>query len=194
MRSRIGEVIETNTTVFVAQCYTLHSSPPFGSLVYTFDGDTAVFGVVSSSSTESTDPGRRIIARGMEANDFEDIYRDNPQIPKLLRTIFNAFIIGHKREADYFPYLPACPPRIHSFVYQSDQDQIKQSTQSLDFLSYLLNSTFPAGDEIVCAFLRQAAAAHDDRQEFLVTSGKQLALLLNSDLTRLNAILRRIRP
>jgi len=194
MGKRIGEIIETSTQGFLAQCYTLHEPPPIGSLVHTLDRDISVFGVVYNASTESTDPGRRIIARGLEASDVEDVYRSNPQIPKLLRTTFNVFIIGHKQETDYYNYLPACPPRVHNFVYQSDPDQIRQFTRSLDFLPFFLNSTFAAGDEVICALLRQAAVAHDDPHEFLVASGKQLALLLSRDLNRLNSILRRIRP
>ena len=56
---RVGEVIEANTTGFVAQCYELYQSPPLGSLVKTTDLPVELYAVVYSTATTSVDPGRR---------------------------------------------------------------------------------------------------------------------------------------
>jgi hypothetical protein len=193
---KIGEVIEASTGQFVAECYELHSPPSLGSLVKTSDGDVEIYGVVCNAATESVDPGRRPIARGKEEDTEEGIYRQNPQLSKLLRTTFDTLIIGHSvgaQRAVPLHYLPPRPPRVHSFVYLCETDEVRRFTQSLDFLPILLATRAGAVDEIVSACLRQASCAHDDKRTFLIKAGKEVAVLLSGDLNRLNAILRRIR-
>jgi len=196
LSDKIGEVIEAGTGQFVAECYELHIPPPLGSLVKTSDGDVEIYGVVCNAATESVDPGRRPLARGKEEATEAGIYRQNPQLSKLLRTTFDILIIGHgvgAQRAVPLHYLPPRPPRVHSFVYLCEGDEVRRFTQSLDFLPILLNTRTGTVDEIVSACLRQASCAHDDRHAFLVKAGKELAVLLGGELNRLNAILRRIR-
>lgn len=198
MPDKIGEVIEASTGQFVAECYELHSPPSLGSLVKTSDGDVQIYGVVCNAATESIEPNRRPIARGREEVTEEGIYRQNPQLSKLLRTTFDTLVIGHSIGASFqgmmpLHYLPPRPPRVHSFVYLCEKDEVRSFTQSLDFLPILLNTRTGTVDEIVSACLRQASCARDDRRTFLVKAGKEIAVLLSGDLNRLNAILRRIR-
>ena len=196
MPDKIGEVIEASTGQFVAECYELHTPPPLGSLVKTSDGDIEIYGVVCNAATESIEPNRRPIARGKEEATEEGIYRQNPQLSKLLRTTFDTLVIGHgvgAQRAVPLHYLPPHPSRVHSFVYLCEQDEVCRFTQSLDFLPILLGTRVGAVDEIVSACLRQASCAHDDQRAFLVKAGKELAILLGGELNRLNAILRRIR-
>ncbi len=196
MSDKIGEVIEASTGQFVAECYELHTPPPLGSLVKTSDGDVEIYGVVCNAATESIEPNRRPIARGKEEATEENIYRQHPQLSKLLRTTFDTLVVGHSKGEATPPlhYLPPRPSRVHSFVYLCEQDEVCRFTQSLDFLPILLGTRAEAVDEIVSACLRQASCAHDDQRAFLVKSGKELAILLDGELNRLNAILRRIRP
>ena len=196
MPDKIGEVIEASTGQFVAECYELHSPPSLGSLVKTSDGDVEIYGVVCNAATESIESNRRPIARGREEATEESIYRQNPQLSKLLRTTFDTLVIGHSvgaQRAVPLHYLPPRPPRVHSFVYLCEKDEVCRFTQSLDFLPILLNTRTGTVDEIVSACLRQASCAQDDRHAFLVKAGKEIAVLLSGDLNRLNAILRRIR-
>jgi hypothetical protein len=195
LSDKIGEVIEASTGQFVAECYKLHSPPPLGSLVKTSDGEVEIYGVVCNASTESIDPGRRPIARGKEESTEAGIYRQHPQLSKLLRSTFDTLVVGHSRGEGTSPlhYLPPRPPRVHSFVYPCPQDEVRRFTQSLDFLTLLLSARINSVDEIVSACLRQASYAHTDRHAFLVKAGKELAILLGAELNRLNAILRRIK-
>ena len=196
MPTKIGEVIESSTGQFVAECYELHTPPPLGSLVKTSDGDVEIYGVVCNAATESIEPNRRPIARGKEEATEESIYRQHPQLSKLLRTTFDTLVIGHSVGAERavpLHYLPPHPSRVHSFVYLCEADEVSHFTQSLDFLPILLGARAGAVDEIVSACLRQASRAHADKRTFLVKAGKELTVLLSGDLNRLNAILRRIR-
>jgi hypothetical protein len=191
--TKIGEIIQASTGEFVAECYELHRPPPLGSLLRTSDGEMEIYGVVYNASTESIDPGRRPLARGREESEEENIYRQHPQLSRLLRTTFDTLIIGHGQGDELHHYLSPRPPRVHSFVYLCDQDEVRRFTRSLDFLAILLNSKAGSVDEVVSACLRQASRAHDDERAFLVRAGKELAVLLGGELNRLNAILRRIR-
>ncbi len=193
MSTRIGEVVEASTSQFVAESYELHSPPPLGSLIKTSAGEVDIYGVVFNASTESTDPGRRPVARGRDEATEDDIYRQNPQLSRLFRTTFDAVVIGHGQGNDIRHYLPPVPPRVHSFVHSCEVEEIRRFTASLYFLSTLLNIRDGSGDEIVAACLREASRAHDDPRAFLVGAGKELALLLSGQFNRLNTILRRIR-
>jgi hypothetical protein len=191
--AKIGEVIEASTGEFVAECYELHTPPPLGSLVRTSDGQVEIYGVVCNASTESIDPGRRPLARGREESEEGNIYRQHPQLSRLLRTTFNTLVIGHGQGDALHHYLPPRPPRVHSFVYLCEGDEVRRFTQSLDFLAILLGARAGSVDEVVSACVRRAAVAHDDERAFLVRVGKELAVLLGGELNRLNAILRRIK-
>lgn len=193
MPAKIGEVIESGSDRFVAECYELHTPPPLGSLVRTTDGQVEIYGVVCNASTESIDPGRRPLARGREESEEGNIYRQHPQLSRLLRTTFDTLVIGHGQGDALHHYLPPRPPRVHSFVYLCEGDEVRRFTRSLDFLAILLGARAGSVDEVVSACLRQAAGAHDDERAFLVRVGKELAVLLGGELNRLNAILRRIK-
>ena len=194
MSTRIGEVIEARTSEFVAECYELHAPPPLGSMVRTSDGEVAIYGVVRNAATEGTDPGRRPIARGRDEVEEENIYRQNPQLSRLLRTTFDVLVIGHSQDGEVRQYLPPRPPRVHSFVHNCEPEEVSVFTERFDFLPTLLGIRDASGDEVVSACLRQASHAHKDRYTFLVRAGKELSVLLSGDLSRLNAILGRIKP
>lgn len=191
MISRIGEIIEASTAEFTAQSYELHQPPPFGSLVKTREGDVDIYAVVSGAETTSMDPGRRPIARGAEEADDADIYLSSPQLAKLLRTEFNAAVVGYREGGRLHHYMPPRPARIHSFVYLCQPEEVALFSQSLDFLNILVNQQLPA-DELIAASLRNAASAHADRHQFLVGAGRELAVLLGGRASRLSAILRRM--
>ena len=190
---KIGEIIQASTGEFVAECYELHTPPSLGSLVRTTDGEVEIYGVVCNASTESIDPGRRPLARGRDESEEGNIYRQHPQLSRLLRTTFDTLVIGHGQGDALHHYLPPRPPRVHSFVYLCEGDEVRRFTRSLDFLAILLGARAGSVDEVVSACLRRAAGAHDDERAFLVRVGKELAVLLGGELNRLNAILRRIK-
>ena len=199
---RVGEVVESASDRFVAQCYTLYGSPPLGAFVRAGsegpNGDgTPVYGVVYGVSTQSLDPGRPVIARGGDSDSEDAVYDSNPQLSRLLCTRFEAVITGHSAGGSLKQYLPPLPPRIHSFVFECAGGEEREAARGLSFLSLLLGSA-PLGpgmaDEVIAACLRRASAHQQDPQGFLVEAGKVLAAHLSRDLTRLDSILRRLRP
>ncbi len=192
---RVGEVIQASTTDFVAQCYELYQIPPLGSLVKTKDQQLELYGIVYNAATTSLEPGRRPIARGKDETTEEEIYRQSPQLLKLLKSEFGAVVVGHKQGDKLYHYLPPTPAKIHSFVYHCPPGEIKEFGQSFDFLNILINASLPVStEELVAATLRQMSQAYEDRRTFLVAAGKELALRLSGDLSQLKAILGRIKP
>jgi len=193
LADRVGEVIEASTADFVAQCYELYQSPPLGSLVKTRDLPVELYGIVYNAATASLEPGRRPIARGKDEASEEEIYRSSPQLLKLLRSEFCALVVGHRQGDKLYHYLPPKPARIHSFVYLCPPEEVREFSQSFDFLNILLNAHLPVStDELVAAALRQMSQVYEDRHTFLVAVGKELAVSVG-ELNRLKAILGRIK-
>ncbi len=189
---RVGEVVESTSTSFVAQCYQLEGAPALGGLVRTDSPD--IYGVVGSVTTEPLDSARPVLARGEDADTEEDVIRDNPQLARLLTSRFEVYIAGHVEGGVTYQYLPPRPPRVHSFVYACDPEEVSHFTSSLDLLRLLLNSGASHSDEIVGACIRQAAPSHDQPTAFLALACRTLAVDLSADVARLNSILRRVSP
>jgi hypothetical protein len=187
---RVGEVIQADSSSFVAQCYQLYGAPPVGSFVRT--GSPPVYGVVCQVRTEPLDPTRPVLARGLEAESEEEVYRDNPQISRLLTSRFEVLVVGHQSEETNYYHLPPLPPRVHSFVYTCYVDEIARFTSRLDFLHLLVGSTASFSDQVIGACLQRASVAHANGREFLVSAGRALAAELSGDLPRLSSILRRM--
>jgi hypothetical protein len=187
---RVGEVVEACSNSYVAQCYQLYQAPPVGSLVRA--GWPPIFGVVYQVRTEPLDPNRPILARGQDAQTEEQVYLENPQIARLLTSRFDVWVVGHQAGETDYQHLPPLPPRVHSFIHTCHPDEIARFTARLDFLHLLIHSPAPSPDEVVGACLREAATAHRDRREFLMSAGRFLATELSGDLPRLTSILRRM--
>jgi hypothetical protein len=191
---RVGEVIEASTTGFSAQCYQLYQIPPLGSLVKSGDDD-AIYGIVANAATTSLEPGRKPIARGQDEKDEAAIYSSSPQLAKLLRSQFEAAVVGYREGDRLYQRLPPQPARLHSFVYQCSDQEVAEFGQSFEFLSILLNARLPVpAEELVGAALRRMSRAHKDPSAFLVAAGKELAGLLSDDYARLKNILGRLKP
>jgi hypothetical protein len=194
LSDRVGEVVEASTTDFTAQCYELYQLPPLGSLVKTRDGETELYGIVYHATTGSLEPGRRPIARGRDEASEEAIYRSSPQLAKLLRSEFSALVVGHREGGQLYQYLPPQPARIHGFVHQCAQEEVREFSQSLAFLSLLISAHLStSAGEIVAAALRRMSQSQEDPRAFLVTAGKELATLLGGQFPQLRAILGRLK-
>lgn len=196
---KAGEVIAASTTEFIAQSYELHQAPAFGSLIRVSDGQGDIYAITYLITTGSIDPGRRPIPRGRDEENEDAIYRNNPELVELLRTEFSALVVGYRDAGGQIHHwLPPRPPRMHSFVWTCDSAQIRAFTNGVDFLQTLTNSSIKAPvDELIAAVIRQAAVARgingNPDRAFLIKCGKELALQMMNDMTRLNGILARLR-
>ena len=190
---RVGEVVEASTSEFTSQCHRLYEAPPLGSLVRT-GTNGPIYGIVGEVSTKSVYPGRHPMAIGEGEETEEAVYVRNPQLSRLLSTEFRSLVVGYRDDGQLRRYLAPLPPRIHGFVYTCGSEEVKEFTESLDFLPILLAAPLGSQDDVIASFLRQASASYPDPETFLVGAGKELATLLGGQLQRVNSLLRRLTP
>jgi len=185
----VAEVIESSTREIVAECRELHRSPPFGSFVRIDAEPNTIYGLVSNVSTRSIEPYRRPTAYGKTE---EELWTEQPQIFELLKTEFQAMILGYRNRTACHQLLPPQPPRIHSFVYECEPDEVRQFTEDLDFLRVIGAGGRGTSDELLIAAARTALNAHGQDRSYLIALGKELARLLRDDYDRLSSLVRRI--
>jgi hypothetical protein len=190
MENKIAEVIEASTAQFTAQCYELYKIPALGALVRTGD----IYGIVADAETTGLEPGRKAIARGKDEPSEAAVYESSPQLKKLLKSQFTAAVVGYKQGDKIIQYLPPEPARIHSFVYVCPPEEVDAFSKSFSFLNILINAAVPIpAEEVVTACLRQMSRVSDDSRAFMVSAGKELANLLNSNIARLKNILEKLK-
>ena len=192
--NRIGEVIEASTTQVLAQCYQLYSSPPLGTLIRSGSQGNAIYGIIVNISTQSFEPGRRAIARGHHADNEDELYRENPQLNRLLNTHFTAKTVGYGHGDRFHHNLPPQPPRIHTFVHACDEKEIQGFTESLAFLRLLVSNGTPTDDEATASLLLMATQERPNPYSFRLKAGQELARLLGNEPLRLNSLLERLSP
>jgi hypothetical protein len=184
----LGEVIESSTTEFVAESCELHGAPSFGRFVRVVS-EVPIIGIVFNVFTQSIEPNRRPTAYGKTE---EELRLEQPQIFELLRTEFQALVIGYVDDTGPVQTLPPQPARIHSFVYPCDDDEVRAFTRTDDYLRSILNTAKIPTDELVIATMRHTLRAHGRAAPYLVRMGKELARLLGDDYDRLSSIIRRV--
>ncbi|GIX45830.1 MAG: hypothetical protein KatS3mg131_0041 [Candidatus Tectimicrobiota bacterium] len=184
----VGEVIGSSNTEFIAESTLLHQSPPFGSFIKV-KAREPIYGVVFNAYTHSLEPNRLAIAYHRSEQELRD---EQPQIFELLKTKFEAVIIGYESNGSIRHYLPPQPPRLHSFVYVCHPMEVRRLTARFWFLRFLLSVEKAPRDELIAAAIRAAYAVRQGERSFLVQAGKALVKLIGDDYEMLASILHRI--
>jgi hypothetical protein len=187
-RTHVGEVVESSTAELIAQARELHGAPSFGQFVRV-EAAMPVVGIVFNVFTHSIEANRRPTAYGKTE---AELRLEQPQIFELLRTEFQALVIGYLDGDESVQILPPQPARIHSFVYLCSDEQVRAFTRTDDYLRSILNTSKIPTDELVIAVLRHAVRAHGHAPSYLVQMGKELSRLLSDDYDRLSSIIRRV--
>jgi hypothetical protein len=185
----LGEVIESSTSQFLAESRELNGAPPFGSFVKT-TSEPGVYGLVFNVSTHSIESNRRATAYGKTEHELR---MEQPQIFELLKTEFEAVIVGYEDEKGRaVQVLPPQPPGIHSFVESCKESEVKALTDGGDFLRCILGGARLPTDDLIIASVINAWHARAYDMQYLVTLGKDLCRLIRDDYDRLSSIMRRI--
>ena len=115
-KERIGEVVHASTSLFSVQCHVLYEAPSLGALVSTGSNNT-IYGVVAEVSTNSIDPGRRPMFMGQDQESIESVYKQNPQLSRLLTTEFQVIVVGHiDNNGELQRFLAPIPHKNHELV------------------------------------------------------------------------------
>ncbi|MFS8794794.1 hypothetical protein NW813_08030 [Synechococcus sp. R55.6] len=194
--SAFGEVVEANTTTFVAQCFeperlTFPPMPALGSWTRSQDEETGnlIYGVVCYAAIAPIDTVHRARALGLSPQELRE---QQPQIFAMLRTDFRAAIVGFVSGGRVYQYLPPRPPQIHQPVYLCSDTEVREFCRSFEFLRTLLRVNGIPTDELVAAVIRQTYRILNRDRNWLLQAGRQLSSLLRDDYEHLSAILRKI--
>jgi hypothetical protein len=192
---RVGEVIEASTASFTAQAYQTNEAPPFGSFVWVEDGTRRIVGAVCHAVTGPLDAGRRLVARGHDGLTRDEIFREHPELPLLLRTVFTVRVLGSVEDGVVLHRVPPRPAPLHEPVRTCGMADIAAFTRNPAYLATLLSPgpEVPA-EELAAAVVRHAAQAHGDQRGYLVAAGRELARLMGGDPARLMSVLTRMAP
>ncbi|MGI0479447.1 HAS-barrel domain-containing protein [Geminocystis sp. CENA526] len=204
----IGEVIETSTIEFLAQCLepeelNFPAMPPFGSWVKSFDEESGnkIYSLVTNVTTAPIDSVHRARALGLTLAELKE---QQPQIFAMLKTEFRAVIIGFEipntsennpyspANGNIFQYLPPRPPQIHQAVFHCTEDEIVKFTNNPDFLRVLLQVQNTPVESLIAATLRETYRLRGLDRTWLVNAGRTLSVLLKNDYDCLKYILSQV--
>lgn len=188
MSEPLGELVFTSTTEITGQ--SLQDNPPFSFGAFVTAGkENRCAGVVYNVETTSIDPNRRPSALGLSEDDYA---RNYPQYKMLLRSQFQAVLIG-TFEGDTFRYgFPATPPTLHAQVHGCTPDEIREIGRDLGVLRLLFASGKSSPEELLlCACQRILDACGRDR-DTAVRLGKALSDLYRDDYDTLRRCIHRL--
>lgn len=194
---RLGEVIETSTTGFLAESDQLHQLPDLGALVCVggLDNSRAYYGVVSYGATGGLDASRKAVRRGGDQLADAAIYDRHPELELVLRTVFSVAIIGYRDGPGFRHTLPALPVPLHYSVHACDKPTTATFSSNPRYLAALLNyhgEIMP--EQLVAAHLRWVDSRLDDSHRWLADATRRLARLMKRDYDRLATILEAVAP
>jgi hypothetical protein len=193
MEIEVGRIIRSSTTRFAVGCQVLRPQvPAFGALVKVRAlGDDEVYGLIHDVRMED-DPFVRQMATidGLSPEYIED-QRRNRQVPIEVGVL----VVGYRHEGRIYHRLPPQPPLSLDVIHTCAPDELVAFTGRFGYFRLVLDSHDLPADELLAASLRYAAEARGEAAgpDFLVDAGREMARLLAMDLSRLDAILRRMR-
>jgi hypothetical protein len=192
----IGRLLRSSTTGFVFGCSVPEPEVPrFADFVTApaQRGQTHVIGLIYDIVIEDDPFVRQMVA----TPGLDDAYildqRENRQVPIEVAVL----AVGYTdSEGAIACGLPPQPPITLDSIRPCTPAEVLDCTASFDYLRLVLDSAEVPADELIVRSLRGAALmrAPEDRAFFLRAAGRELARLLNRDLTRLENLLRRIKP
>lgn len=200
---RIGEIIETASTGFIAESFELNGPPPLGSVVAVHMPrgsaekaiESTIYAVVTYGQTVGLDPGRRAIRRSTDATFDEAVYRENPELDHILRTEFGAALVGFLTGGRIRQHLPSQPPPLHYSVQDVPREELRRFTDNLSYLRLLLSYTGPVPPpQVLAASIREVYRLRDADRAWLDAAAREVATLLKDDHQALLTVLYAIDP
>jgi hypothetical protein len=192
----IGRVLRSSTKEFVFGTELPEPDvPAFGSFVKAKvqQGQADVFGLIYDIVIGDDPFVRQLaVASALSEEEIQD-QRQRRRMPIEVKVLS----IGYRCEERIYQVLPVQPPISLDQIFTCTEEEVRDFISSCDYFKIVLETRDAPNDELLAASLRHASGCFADKQaarEFLLEAGRELARLLNNDLTRLNGILRRIRP
>lgn len=198
MTEMVGRVLRASTRGFACGTHSIRidQKHQFGAFVKApVANDSQVYVVGLIYSVEIKDDQlvtELVMADNVDGNVLRD-QRENRMVPVEI-SILNVGYMGNGLGVMHS--LPPRPPMSLSEVYLCTADEVFYFTQLYDYFRLALNAPEVPSDDLLAAALRYASFAYpeNERYEFMVRCGRQLARLLANDLKRLSHILMLIKP
>lgn len=189
----VGRVLRTSNQSFVVGCRVMQPDiPVFGSFVRAEiqSSGSTVYGLIYDVSVED-DPFVRHIVLAEPTPEVEKDQRENRQVPIEVAVL----AVGYTVAGRIVHGIPPQPPVTMDYLYPCTPDEVAAFTRAFDYFRIVLNAPGIPADQLLAASIRAAAEARpaQERTEFLVQAGQELARLLGGDLLRLDGLLRAIR-
>jgi hypothetical protein len=196
MTERIGEIIKTNSFLFVAESFALNRPPALGSLVKAQVGPGAwTYGVVAFGETAAVDPGRMPVRRSKPDAYDDAVYAQHPELEHLLRTTFTAVPVGGMEDGLVTQRLPAHPPPMHFSVYDCEQSEVLAFSEKLLYLRTLAAAQAESPvEQVLAANLRWMCDMRGGDEGWLHRAALEVAALLQQDVERLLGVLYAVDP
>lgn len=187
--SAIAEVLESTSTSFVAELYSDDLNIEFGSVVKIFDEqrEFPIWGVVANIFNQGTYE-RQPVAFGMSR---AELAKNHPQLTQLLKTRFEAIIIGFGDVLSFSPNIPTKPPLLHDQVQLLEDIELYVLGNNLSFLRFLFLSESNLTDELVFNLISKIYQFENQNLQILVKAGKEISSDLKNDYERTRKIISR---
>jgi len=188
----LGEIIGSDSQMLAVECHRLYAAPEFGSFVRAacVGSGRSFYAVVTRASTGPFDGNRIVQAHRLAPGELE---QRKPHLTTILRTTFEARTLGWGEGSARSCGTPPAPPRLHCFVYPSEDAEVRELTKTPAFLRSLTQVVdVPLEDLLVAAI--DAARQSWGGEAPVVAWGKYLARLLHSDYVTLEGVMQRLAP
>jgi len=190
----VGRVLRASNQGFTVGCRVMQPDiPAFGSFVRADarGPERIIYGLIYDVAVQDDLFVRRFVL----AEPPEEVVRDqreNRQVPIEVSVL----AVGYRTGGRIVHGIPPQPPITMDYLYPCTPEEIITFTERFDYFRLILNTPGIPADELLATSLRVAAAARpeEERTDFLVEAGRELARLLSGDLSRLDGLLRRIHP
>jgi hypothetical protein len=189
----VAWVLRSSLVGFTAGCRVLQQDAPhFGNLIRAQAHETQIFGLIYDVSIKDDPVIRQIILADTIEPEMVLDQREN----RLMPIEIGVLTVGYQADRVMRVGLPPQPPISLDSLSICDETELRNFSSDLSYFSLVLNpaAAIPT-DELLAAHLLQAAysRAPETRRHFLVSAGRELARLLNSDLIRLSGLLNKIK-
>ncbi|MBM3121601.1 MAG: hypothetical protein FJZ97_05385 [Chloroflexi bacterium] len=191
----IGRVTRCSTRGFVGAVRLPEPQwPVFGTFcrAEAQQGQSQVIGLIYDLSIEDDELARQLAAS--EAIRPEQLA--DSQVNRQVPVEYRALAVGYWNGAGFTQSLPPQPPLTLAPVHRLSDEQVRTFTERLDFLPLMLSVPEIPVDDLMAAAIKSAAAVRpeSERRGYLVRAAAEIARLLGRDLTRLESLLRAVRP
>lgn len=190
----VGRVLRSNSSSFVFGFSRPDDEPPgFGSLVQANLVNLRIYGLVYDVAVMDDPFVRQVVAASsdLQPERIEDM-RQRRQVPMEI----TALTVAYQQDDQMYQRIPARPPGALQPILVCDNRTTRDALKDFNFFRTVLNAFNCPAEELLAASLRRAARCQlaGKEQDYLLRAGRELARVLSADISRLDAILRRLAP